>query len=95
MKVISTEKAPAAIGPYSQGIISGGLFFALFPALVDRRNRNNVVIYFLNLKRREKAGKKRCGVPSPPYRLHRDIFMIRKALFPSSNWLQSVFFYHS
>ena len=28
MKVISTEKAPAAIGPYSQGIISGGLFFA-------------------------------------------------------------------
>jgi len=28
MKVISTEKAPAAIGPYSQGIISGNLFFA-------------------------------------------------------------------
>lgn len=27
MKVISTEKAPAAIGPYSQGIISNGLFF--------------------------------------------------------------------
>lgn len=28
MKIISTEKAPAAIGPYSQGIISNGLFFA-------------------------------------------------------------------
>ncbi len=28
MKTISTEKAPAAIGPYSQGIIAGGFFFA-------------------------------------------------------------------
>lgn len=28
MKVISTDKAPQAIGPYSQGIISGGLFFS-------------------------------------------------------------------
>lgn len=28
MKVISTQKAPAAIGPYSQGIISGNLLFA-------------------------------------------------------------------
>ena len=28
MKVISTENAPAAIGPYSQGIISGNMFFA-------------------------------------------------------------------
>jgi 2-iminobutanoate/2-iminopropanoate deaminase len=28
MRVISTEKAPAAIGPYSQGIITGGLLFA-------------------------------------------------------------------
>ncbi len=28
MKVISTEKAPAAIGPYSQGIISNGFLFA-------------------------------------------------------------------
>ncbi|MCI2057703.1 MAG: RidA family protein [Oscillibacter sp.] len=27
MKQISTDKAPAAIGPYSQGYISGGLFF--------------------------------------------------------------------
>jgi 2-iminobutanoate/2-iminopropanoate deaminase len=28
MKTISTEKAPAAIGPYSQGIITGNLLFA-------------------------------------------------------------------
>ena len=28
MKVISTEKAPAAIGPYSQSIIAGDFFFA-------------------------------------------------------------------
>lgn len=28
MKKISTEKAPAAIGPYSQGIITGNLLFA-------------------------------------------------------------------
>ena len=26
MKVISTEKAPAAIGPYSQGIVAGDFF---------------------------------------------------------------------
>ncbi len=28
MKVISTDKAPGAIGPYSQGIIANGFFFA-------------------------------------------------------------------
>ena len=28
MKIISTEKAPAAIGPYSQGIITGNMLFA-------------------------------------------------------------------
>lgn len=28
LKVISTDKAPAAIGPYSQGIVTGNLFFA-------------------------------------------------------------------
>ena len=28
LKKVSTDKAPAAIGPYSQGIISGGLLFA-------------------------------------------------------------------
>ena len=28
LKNISTDKAPAAIGPYSQGIIAGGMLFA-------------------------------------------------------------------
>lgn len=28
MKVISTEKAPQAIGPYSQGMVVNGLFFS-------------------------------------------------------------------
>ena len=28
MKVISTDKAPAAIGPYSQGIVANGFLFA-------------------------------------------------------------------
>ena len=28
MKVISTDKAPAAIGPYSQGIVANGMLFA-------------------------------------------------------------------
>ena len=28
MKIISTSSAPAAIGPYSQGIVAGGLLFA-------------------------------------------------------------------
>lgn len=28
LKRISTDKAPAAIGPYSQGIIAGGMLFA-------------------------------------------------------------------
>ena len=28
MKTISTDKAPAAIGPYSQGIIANGMLFA-------------------------------------------------------------------
>lgn len=27
MKIVSTEKAPAAIGPYSQAVISGGLVY--------------------------------------------------------------------
>lgn len=28
MRVVSTEKAPAAIGPYSQGIVANGFLFA-------------------------------------------------------------------
>ena len=29
MKVIATEKAPGAIGPYSQGFIAGGFVYTL------------------------------------------------------------------
>ena len=35
MKVISTEKAPAAIGPYSQAIVTSGLVFASGQIPVD------------------------------------------------------------
>ena len=35
MKVISTDKAPQAIGPYSRGIISGGLFFSSGQIAID------------------------------------------------------------
>ena len=35
MKVISTDKAPQAIGPYSQGLISGGLFFSSGQIAID------------------------------------------------------------
>ncbi len=35
MKIISTEKAPAAIGPYSQGIISGGMVYCSGQIPVD------------------------------------------------------------
>ena len=35
MKVISTETAPAAIGPYSQAIVTNGLVFASGQIPVD------------------------------------------------------------
>ena len=35
MKVVSTEKAPAAIGPYSQAIVTNGLVFASGQIPVD------------------------------------------------------------
>ena len=28
MKVVATEKAPKALGPYSQGYVSGGVFYS-------------------------------------------------------------------
>lgn len=28
MDVVETKEAPAAIGPYSQGVVAGGLLFA-------------------------------------------------------------------
>lgn len=38
MKVISTETAPAAIGPYSQAIVTNGLVFA--SGQIPRRSRD-------------------------------------------------------
>ena len=35
MKTVNTDKAPAAIGPYSQAIISGGLVFTSGQIPVD------------------------------------------------------------
>ena len=35
MKTIQTDKAPAAIGPYSQGIVSGGFLYASGQIPVD------------------------------------------------------------
>ncbi len=40
MKTISTEKAPAAIGPYSQGIITGNLLFASGQIPIDPATGN-------------------------------------------------------
>ena len=39
MKVVATEKAPKALGPYSQGYVHGGMFYSAGPssrALVQR-----------------------------------------------------------
>ncbi len=35
MRIISTEKAPKAIGPYSQGIISGNMIFVSGQIAID------------------------------------------------------------
>lgn len=40
MKVIATDKAPAAIGPYSQGIIVNGMLFASGQIPVDPATGN-------------------------------------------------------
>ncbi len=34
-RMISTDKAPAAIGPYSQGVVSGGLVFTSMQIALD------------------------------------------------------------
>jgi 2-iminobutanoate/2-iminopropanoate deaminase len=34
-KVVKTDKAPAAIGPYSQGVIAGGLLFTAMQIALD------------------------------------------------------------
>lgn len=38
MKKVETKKAPGAIGPYSQGIISGNLFFASGQIAINPEN---------------------------------------------------------
>lgn len=40
MKKVSTDKAPAAIGPYSQGIITGNLFFSSGQIPINPANGN-------------------------------------------------------
>ena len=42
MKAISTEKAPAAIGPYSQGVIVNGFLFASGQIALDPATGNIV-----------------------------------------------------
>lgn len=42
MKKISTDKAPAAIGPYSQGFITGNLFFTSGQIAIDPATGNVV-----------------------------------------------------
>jgi 2-iminobutanoate/2-iminopropanoate deaminase len=37
-RAIQTDKAPAAIGPYSQGIVAGGLLFASMQIALDPRS---------------------------------------------------------
>ncbi len=38
MKVISTDKAPAAIGPYSQAIVSGGVVYTSGQIAIDPKD---------------------------------------------------------
>lgn len=40
LKKISTEKAPAAIGPYSQGIVAGGFLYASGQIPINAANGN-------------------------------------------------------
>ena len=42
MQIISTDKAPAAIGPYSQGYVHNGLFFVSGQIPVDPASGNVV-----------------------------------------------------
>lgn len=64
MEIVKTDKAPAAIGPYSQGVISGGFVFcsgqiALKPdgAFVDGDIKAQATQVFENLQ----AVLKACG----------------------------------
>jgi len=34
-KIVKTDKAPAAVGPYSQGVVAGGLLFTAMQIALD------------------------------------------------------------
>jgi 2-iminobutanoate/2-iminopropanoate deaminase len=38
LKTVATDKAPSAIGPYSQGIVAGGFLFTAGQIALDPRN---------------------------------------------------------
>ena len=40
MKIIETDKAPAAIGPYSQGVITGNILFTSGQIAIDPKTGN-------------------------------------------------------
>ena len=42
MKKVATEKAPAAIGPYSQAVITGGLVYTSGQIAIDPATGNLV-----------------------------------------------------
>ncbi len=42
VRAVSTERAPAAIGPYSQGIVAAGLLFTAGQIALDPRSGNLV-----------------------------------------------------
>ena len=43
MKIVKTDKAPAAVGPYSQAVITGNLVFCAGQIPLDPTNGNIVV----------------------------------------------------
>ena len=52
MKQISTDKAPAAIGPYSQGFVSGNILFSAGQIALDPApERSWVKTFLLRLSR--------------------------------------------
>ena len=65
-QILSTDKAPAAIGPYSQGVLAGGFYFfsgqiPLHPVtgeLVGRTVQEQAEQVFKNKKKMNKAEKK-------------------------------------
>ena len=73
MEKIHTEKAPAAIGPYSQAIVSGGLVFTsgqvpLDPATGENGPRAALALDFFSEEREQTAPSDPGGLPGvvPP-----------------------------